>query len=69
MDSRDKRASAVNVSMPWRGLYPEPGTLDADDRPQIAFLYRMSAGEPPADDATNLPTLFHANVGRMMNRR
>jgi hypothetical protein len=59
MDTRDKRASAVNVSMPWRGLLPEPGTITSFDHYQLAFMYRgIAAGapvepEPGADRVTN----------------
>jgi hypothetical protein len=41
MDSRDKRASAIHPSLPWRGLWPAPdGTIDAGDREHAASLYR-----------------------------
>jgi hypothetical protein len=58
LDTRDKRASAVNVSMPWRGLLPEPGTITGADSYQLAFMYRgISAGAPvepdPSERVTN----------------
>jgi len=40
VDSIDKRASATLVSMPFRAVLPQPGTMDAGDRPEIVFLYR-----------------------------
>lgn len=40
-DTAVKRASAVNVSMPWRGLYPIPdGEISKLDRRMIPFLYQ-----------------------------
>ena len=42
VDSRNKRASAVNIASPWRGLLPEPDDDDAAtaaERAQVAFLY------------------------------
>ena len=41
MDSRDKRASAVSVALPWRGLLPVPdGSLNQGDRQQAGLVYR-----------------------------
>lgn len=39
-DTRDKRASAINVACPWRATLPAPdGTVDDGDRQAAAFLY------------------------------
>ena len=40
MDTRDKRSSAVMHGLPFRGMLPAPGTLDAGDRAHVSFLYR-----------------------------
>ena len=58
MDTRDKRASAIHVAMPWRGLLPLPdGALNEGDRQQSAFLYRgISTGTATAGDV--LPALI-----------
>lgn len=40
-DTAVKRASALNVSMPWRGMYPLPdGEISKLDRRMIPFLYQ-----------------------------
>jgi len=40
LDTREKRASAINVGLPWRGLLPLPdGTIGQADRQQLATLY------------------------------
>lgn len=40
-DTAVKRASALNVSMPWRGMYPLPdGEIGELDRRMIPFLYQ-----------------------------
>lgn len=52
IDSRDKRASAISPTLPWRGLYPVPdGALNQGDRQQADLMYRgllASAGTPVA---------------------
>lgn len=51
LDTRDKRASAVNVSCPWRGLFPVgDGTVSQGDRQQTAFMF---AGLLAGDAAAN----------------
>lgn len=41
IDNKNKRLSAINVSLPWRGMYPVPdGSLDNGDRQTIVGLYR-----------------------------
>jgi hypothetical protein len=40
LDTRNKRSSAVNISLPWRALLPEPdGTIGQDNRFALAFFY------------------------------
>lgn len=48
VDTRNKRASAISTTLPWRGLLPAPdGTIDEYDRQQVAFVYAgILAGEP-----------------------
>lgn len=52
------RASAMMVSLPWRGLLPQPdATIGLGDRVQTAFMYRCIA-EPPFSGGG--PDIFHA---------
>lgn len=40
MDTATKRASAINISSPWRGILPLPdGSIDAIDRQVVSFMY------------------------------
>ena len=51
LDSRENRASAVHVGLPWRGLYPiGDGTISQADRQQTAAFYAgvLAGGPPPA---------------------
>lgn len=59
LDSRNKRASAVHVSLPWRGLLPLPdGTITAADRQQIAWHYSgIAATDAPTGDGLVSVTL------------
>lgn len=47
MDTRNKRSSAINLTIPWRGMYPAPdGTVAQVDRQVVALMYAgISAGE------------------------
>lgn len=49
IDTQDKRASAINPSLPWRGYFPQPNSaIDQGDRQQAAALYRgILAGAAP----------------------
>ena len=61
MDTQDKRASAVHVTLPWRGLLPLPdGALNQGDRQQVAFMYRGIAadGGAPAAPSDSLYPLI-----------
>lgn len=49
MDTALKRASALNVSSPWRGILPMPdGSVDQVDRQVVPFMYAgiTAAGAP-----------------------
>jgi len=49
VDTRDKRASAIHIGLPWRGLLPLPdGTVDQGDRVQAGLFYRALIAEPAA---------------------
>ena len=49
LDTRDKRSSAIMVSLPWRGLFPLPdGTVNQGDRQQCACMYRGIAAQTPS---------------------
>lgn len=40
VDTRNKRSSAIGVSLPWRGMLPDPdGSVDTEDRPHVVWLY------------------------------
>ena len=44
IDTALKRASAINVGSPWRGILPFPdGVIGAVDRPVVSFLYSLAA--------------------------
>ncbi len=44
VDTQNKRASAINVGQPWRGMLPQPDAVfTGGDRSQLAFLYRWDA--------------------------
>jgi hypothetical protein len=41
LDTANKRASAIDVTIPWRGMLPFPdGTLDLGDKYQVGLMYR-----------------------------
>jgi len=48
VDTRNKRAGAILVGIPWRGMLPLPdGAIDQADRQQTAFFYPgILAGAP-----------------------
>jgi hypothetical protein len=56
VDTRNKRASAINLMLPWRGQLPAPdGTIDELDRAHVAFLYAGIAIEE-LDSGTGTPS-------------
>lgn len=67
IDTREKRASAANVGLPWRGTLPLP---DADpetaaDRVQVGNLY---SGIAPALPTTDTGLGKRHRRGRMYGR-
>lgn len=49
LDTRNKRGSAIGIDAPWRQIYPNPdGTIDQQDRQQIAYKYQGISATPPA---------------------
>jgi hypothetical protein len=50
IDTRNKRHSAINVGLPYRGVLPNPdAAITAPDRLTVAFLYNgIAADAPPA---------------------
>jgi hypothetical protein len=67
MNTRDNRAAAISVSLPWRGLLPSPGTLDQGDRQQAAVMYRgiLAANEEPEVQASQSGVNRLARSGRI----
>lgn len=63
IDSASKRASAMNISCPWRSSLPLPdGTIDQGDRQHAAFMYSgILAGIPQADPIVDTGT--YARIG------
>jgi len=48
LDTRNKRAGAVNISSPWRGILPEPdGSVGQADRQTIAFMSASILAQTP----------------------
>lgn len=51
LDTRNKRSSAIGVSLPWRNMLPDPdGTTTQADRQAVAYLYAgiLAATTAPA---------------------
>lgn len=60
VDTRNKRSSALLVSLPWRGLLPLPdSSLSQADRQHVAFQYSGIAADP----LTVSPLKGHALLG------
>lgn len=69
MDTADKRASAVHIGLPFRGMLPVPdGSIGAGDRAQAGLMYRgiIDEGGTPPEPATNNDWLI---VARRRGRR
>ena len=49
LDSREKRASAVMVTLPWRNLLPlpDPGAEGQADRQQVGFMAASILADTP----------------------
>ncbi len=69
LDSRDKRASAVNFGMPWENEYPTPdGGLNQGDRQHIVHMYRaILAGAAVVADYLFMRDVNHT-VTRPVNK-
>lgn len=64
LDTRDKRSSAVMVSLPWRGHEPvADGTVGQADRQHTALMYSGIAADVPAPVATGYFLLPLLGVG------
>lgn len=54
-DTRNKRASSIGMDLAWLRLYPNPdGTIDAEDRQQIAYKYSFSASTATGGGAVSV---------------
>ena len=75
IDTREKRASAIMVGLPFRNLLPvADGVIDNDDKRQVAFLYRTTeeAVNPPgpsSDIKTNAPRVFGTRQTKLDDQR
>lgn len=48
VDTASKRGSAINISCPWRGIFPFPdAVIDQGDRQQTAFMFSGQLAGPP----------------------
>lgn len=72
VNTADKRASAVNISLPWRTLFPQPGSLTVGDRFQAAAMYRGFADDgqitPPSEDDERISSGQMLHMSKWMNR-
>lgn len=65
LDTQDNRASALLVTLPWRGLLPQPdGALDQGDRQQVDTMYRGILAEEPVVTEAPRRRLLTMRVGR-----
>jgi hypothetical protein len=66
LDTRDKRASAIHVGQPWRGMLPlaDAAAEDQGDRQQLAGYYRgiLATAVVAPGEFGDLTTLFVAYV-------
>ena len=69
VDTRDKRSSAINLSNPWRGMLPTPGTITQPDRQHVPYMYSGIAATSGGGGAVFIrENPMIASMGRMMNR-
>ena len=55
MDTASRRASAINLSCPWRGIWPIPdGSIGQGDRLQTAFMYAGIPGDEVPDASSSV---------------
>lgn len=63
MDTANKRASAVNVRCPWRGILPFPdSSIDQGDRQTVAFMYAGILATAPAVPPATLTARLSGGV-------
>lgn len=60
IDTRDKRASSLAGGLMALLVLPEPGAIEAADRPHLAALYRGFAS--PSPSTRRFPTKFEVDV-------
>lgn len=54
LDTRNKRSSAINVSIPWRGQLPDPnGSINQADRQQVGLHYSGILAASPGGVVTS----------------
>ena len=59
IDTKSKRLSIANVSMPFRGVVTEPdGTIDWGDRLAIGYLYARSLGDVVTIDCIRVSQMW-----------
>lgn len=63
VDTRDKRASAIGIGLPFRVL-PNPGTIDQPDRQHVGYLYRAITAANPVVILGDLITTANAYFRR-----
>lgn len=72
IDTRDKRASALFITLPWRMVQPAPdGTIGVSDRLIHGLAYSGIAADAPPPPPPPVDRYFNpmvATIGRMMNR-
>ena len=69
IDTRDKRASALNVAIPWRALLPVPDAeIGSGDRAQAGLHYRGLSGDGAPQSPPPFAAKFLRDVGRLMGR-
>lgn len=70
IDTANKRASAINVSSPWRSSLPFPdGVIAQLDRQHTAFMYAgIASGAAAPVTAREHNIGFVANLLTLMNR-
>jgi hypothetical protein len=65
VDTRNKRASAINLMLPWRGQLPAPdGSIDISDRAQLVYLYAGIDAEEIEVPAGRVTVTFSARRPR-----
>jgi hypothetical protein len=65
IDTRDKRSSAIDVSLPWRNKLPLPdSTVDQSDRQHAMFYYSGILAAAPTGGDTGGPLVGGFLVNR-----